>query len=349
MGTDAYGGWAEQVQSALDVSSELPVPVQGRVVLHPSLRWALLPESFVPAPLPYTAAMLISIPPQRAPAGPLPRHVSDALQPWALAAIREHVTAHATRDIWCFRHRPPERLGSSTDAWIDDAPPPPEYLVFGPGAFKRIPHADGVGSWCACELIFEWDANGALTLFDWSHGFRTWWDTEELQAMLQVGTFQELLSHVFGGCILKATTPRQHRMGVNLRSYQPRAREIAADLGEMVAGGHYKVRPIAWIDDELETWCDMWPTAYLPSWSAPTGGTDKPGKPHEKRRLADGSAPRDIYERNQPSGAPSGPLAVDFNSLSGPMRPQHHDVCPVRYAPIARAIILNDSNIIRDP
>jgi len=30
----------------------------------------------------------------------------------------------------------------------------------------------------------------------------------------------------------------------------------------------------------------MWPTGYLPSWSAPTGGTDKPGMPTEKRRLA---------------------------------------------------------------
>ena len=44
--------WAQQVRSALDESADIPVPVQGRVTLHPSLRWALLPESFVPAPLP---------------------------------------------------------------------------------------------------------------------------------------------------------------------------------------------------------------------------------------------------------------------------------------------------------
>ena len=171
--------------------------------------------------------------------------------------------------------------------------------MLGPGAFKRITHADGIGEWCACELIFECDANGDLTLFDWSYGFRTWWDTDEMMNMLQVDTFEELLSHVFGGCVLKATTPRQHRMGVNLRSYQSRALEIAADLGQMVDGGHYKVRPICWIDDDADVWCDMWPTTFLPSWSAPTGGTDKPGKPSEKRRLADGSGPRDVYERNE--------------------------------------------------
>ena len=181
------------------------------------------------------------------------------------------------------------------------------------GAFKRIPHADGVGSWCANELIFECDANGVLTLFDWSHGFRTWWNTDELSTMLQVDTFEELLSHVFGGCVLKATLPRQHRMGVNLRSYQSRAREIAKDLGDMVAGGHYKVRPVVWLDGDTDVWCDMWPTAYLPSFSAPTGGTDKPGKPLEKRRLADGSAPRNVYVRAQRAvgrarGSPRGRL-----------------------------------------
>ena len=54
----------------------------------------------------------------------------------------------------------------------------------------------------------------------------------------------------------------------------------------MVDGGHYVVRPIVWIDDDCDTWCDMWPTAYLPAWSAATGGTDKPGKREEKRRSA---------------------------------------------------------------
>ena len=56
------------------------------------------------------------------------------------------------------------------------------------------------------------------------------------QAMLQVDTFEELLSHVFGGCVLKAATPRQHRMGVNLRSYQSRAWEIARYLASHERG-----------------------------------------------------------------------------------------------------------------
>lgn len=143
--------------------------------------------------------------------------------------------------------------------------------------------------------------------------------------MLQVGSFQELLSHVFCGLTLKATLPRQHRMGANLRSYQSRTKEIASDLGEMVKGGHYKVRPLMWVGETGDARCDVWPTAFLPSYSAPMGGRDKPGKITEKRRLADGSAPCDVYERNQPEGPPDGPLAVDFNTLAGPMRPRPQD------------------------
>ena len=57
----------------------------------------------------------------------------------------------------------------------------------GPEAFYEIPHADGVGSWNASFLTYEVDANGVLTVFDWSVGFRTWWDVDELMHMLRAG------------------------------------------------------------------------------------------------------------------------------------------------------------------
>ena len=316
--------WALTVQSAKDVASQLPLPPQGRIRIDPALLWALMPEAFVPAPLPYTAPMLVSIPPQRRPPGYIPRHITDAVRPWAYDLITNFATSEAERAIWAFEHRPHDPLGKLGDEWLMDAPRAPEYLVLGPEAFHDIPHADGVGSWNASFLTYEVDANGWLTLFDWSVGFRTWWDVDELMHMLQVDTFQELLSHVFGGSILKATCPRQHRMGPNLRSYHLRAREIADDLDDLIKGGHYKVRPLRWLDEPSAL--PMCPVGYLPQWSQPVGGTDKPGKPQEKRRLSDGSAPRDVYVRTRPTGPPAGELATDFNTLSGPMRPREGDV-----------------------
>ena len=76
----------------------------------------------------------------------------------------------------------------------------------------------------------------------------------------------------------------------------------------------------------------MWPTGYLPSWSAPTGGTDKTGMPTEKHRLAEDPPLEMLTSETRRLGPPSSPLAVDFNTLSATMRPQHHDVCPLRYA-----------------
>ena len=153
------------------------------------------------------------------------------------------------------------------------------------------------------------------------------------QAMLQVDTFEELLSHVFGGCVLKAATPRQHRMGVNLRSYQSRAWEIARYLAKY-PWRTPQVRPIVWIDDAppedvlADTWCDMWPTA------SPRLGPPRPGPQTSRKADSDtspgkGPAPRDPYERNSPLGPPSGPLAVGLNTLSGPLRPQHQGRLPM--------------------
>ena len=61
-------------------------------------------------------------------------------------------------------------MGVLGDGWLANAPAPPTYLVLGDGAFRDIPHADGIGTWKANALTYEVDANGTTTLFDWSVG-----------------------------------------------------------------------------------------------------------------------------------------------------------------------------------
>jgi hypothetical protein len=136
--------WSHNVSTARDIAHELPIPPQGPVRLPASLRWALLPEYFVPSPLPYTSQRLARLPPQRLPPGFVPAHVNDSLEPWARRRIARHIRAFCNRDVWLFRHTPTDPLGPGGDAWIAGAPPSPGRLILGPGAFlssSRTPTA----------------------------------------------------------------------------------------------------------------------------------------------------------------------------------------------------------------
>ena len=263
--------WAHNVTSAKDIANELPIPPQGLIRLHPSLRWTLLPEYFVPAPLPYTSQMLARLPPQRLPPGFIPTHVTESLEPWARRRISLHIHAACNRDVWLFRKAPHDPLGVGGDEWVNGAPPSPGWLILGPGAFKRIPHADGVGSWRACEVIQEVEPNGTLKVFDWTDKFRIRFDAESLKRVLNVESDLELLSHIFDGCCFKACPPREIRLAPNARSLASRAQPIAADLGNLAAKGHYAVRPLCWLDeapehDPASHLLPVFPLGYLPTW-----------------------------------------------------------------------------------
>lgn len=162
--------------------------------------------------------------------------------------------------------------------------------------FKLIPHADGIGAWRACEIVQEVEPNGVLKVFDWTNQFRIRFDAAHLKQVLNVESDLELLSHIFDGCCFKACPPREIRLAPNARSLASRAKPIAADLGNLAAKGHYALRPLCRLDtaSSLDPAADLLPTfplGFLPTWSSTSSATDKPGKPSEKRRLADGSGP----------------------------------------------------------
>ena len=89
-GDGRLANWALNVKSTRDVAHEIPMPPQGRVRLDPSLRWLLLPEYFMPYPLPYTSQMLVRLPAQQVPPGFVPTHVSEAMEAWAIRRVHMH-------------------------------------------------------------------------------------------------------------------------------------------------------------------------------------------------------------------------------------------------------------------
>ena len=324
-GTGSLRAWASNTTSAADYASEMPVLTAGIPEICPELRWALFPEYFVPAPMPYTSQMLVKLPEQRVPPGWSVTHVTEYLESWAIEAIHTHFEQSSLRDTYCAIHQPDCELADET-AWLADAPRGPPPLILGLGASKLIPHADGIGSYHAMLIMVRASKDGRLQTLDWSKTPDVRFTVEALRNELDAGDDLELLSHIFDGARCKATLPRQIRLSKNQDAYHLRVRQIAKDLGAMVTDGRYTARPLFRVGDSYDR--RIWPLHYMSGFVQPMSGTDKPGRPKEKRRLTNGSWPyAETYEVNTPHevvyGAADGAAeALSYNALSGPMRPK---------------------------
>ena len=323
-GDGRLANWALNVKSTRDVAHEIPIPPQGRVRLDPRLRWLLLPEYFVPYPLPYTSQMLVRLPAQQVPPGFVPRHVSEAMEAWAIRRVHMHCVTERQRAVWFWQNMPDQSVAALTSEqereWLRGAPRGPGWLHLGAGAFKRIPHIDGVGYWVANAIVQQADAQGGLTVFDWTVGFRSEFSTEDMMRMFDVRTDLELLSQLFDGSRYKAAPDRGLTLAPNLDSYASRAVQIAKELGSLAKSGRYVVRPLYYLEDGQDT--GAWPTFFIPQTSISVGGVDQPYKPLKKRRVADASGAHvEVLARHRDEGAPDGEPYVSLNERYGPMRP----------------------------
>ena len=58
----------------------------------------------------------------------------------------------------------------------------PKYLCLGPGAGKQIAHADGIGSYNALSIVYEYDeALGKYDKLDYERAGKTHWVLEMLR------------------------------------------------------------------------------------------------------------------------------------------------------------------------
>ena len=332
-GDGRLANWALNVKSTRDVAHEIPVPPQGRVRLDPSLRWLLLPEYFVPYPVPYTSQMLVRLPAQQVPPGFVPTHVSEAMEAWAIRRVHMHCLTERQRAVWFWENMPDQSVAALTQeqerAWLQGAPKGPGWLHLGAGAFKRIAHLDGIGYWVANAIVQQVDAQGRLTVFDWTVGFRSEFSTDDMMRMFDVKSDLELLSQLFDGTRYKAAPDRGLTLAPNLDSYASRAVQIAKELGSLAKMGRYVVRPLYYVEDAKDT--GVWPTFFIPQTSISVGGVDQPYKPLKKRRVADASGAHvEVLARNRDDGAPDGEPYVSLNERYGPMRPAAgQQVCEV--------------------
>ena len=333
--------WSATVASVAAVAGDVTPPPQGLPQMPPEAMWAPFPDLLsVPEPLPLTSQMLARLPPQSVPPGPIPKHATEALAGWFVKALFKTTDAIVAREKYFFDHPiAPGASEAQMKAWLKAAPPPPPDLLGGEHAFKKIPHADGVGFWRANCVIFDVAADGALSVMDTTKAPFTPWLLEKLKEVFDPADDLELLSHIFEGLRYKASRPRQMRVAANMESLATHVRPIAEDIAKLRMAGMYKLRPLRWLTGPLARARDaaaarkepprVWPVRTLPAWTSPVGAVDKKDKVFEKRRISNGSWPYGLPQtREAPHGEPTGPTCRSFNELAGPMQPREGTAPP---------------------
>ena len=327
--------WSATVSSVAAIAHDVTPPPQGLPQMPAEAMWAPFPDLLsVPKPLPLTSQMLARLPPQSVPPGPIPTHATEALAGWFVRALFKTADAIVAREAYFFEHPiSPGATEEQMKAWLKAAPPPPPDLLGGERAFRKIPHADGIGHWRANCIIFDVAANGALTVLDTTKAPFTPWLLDKLREVFDPADDKELLSHVFEGLRYKASRPRQMRVAANMVSLATHVRPIADDIAKLRRAGMYKLRPLRWLTGPLahrhgaaaahKKPPRIWPLRTLPAWTSPVGAVDKKDKVFEKRRISNGSWPYGLPQtREGPHGGPTGPTCRSFNELAGPMQPR---------------------------
>ena len=308
---------AMQVKGIADFQQELPIPLQGLPRFGESVFASCVIPDRLPPP---STKWLHSIPPQR--------DVFGGNKPTWWCTTADHVGVlsndggtcfidfvHSMRD-WCF-------------ACLDGSGNPggvrgPRTTVLGDGLFEKISLADGSGVAPACINIWECTAEG-VRLFDWSAGFNSQFNADDLIQWLGQGDDMRTLSILANGTLFlhpDADTPPPHhvRLMPNQSSYGEAIEPMGEEITEMAEKGHYAILDVCGRDDLL-THEGPPPTSHLPSWNSPILGVDKPNG--KKRRCMNKSAPhpdRDgepVRERHKLHGRADGAEVLPHNHLTG--------------------------------
>jgi hypothetical protein len=303
--------FADACRGIASYGREIPVPpAQFQDIKYSAYALALLPER----PLPLVTDWLVKAPPQPLPPGYKPLPWSALVRGWARRRIIDTLNAEARREheLWV--------QGESGTARHP-------YLVLGPGAMKRIPHADGIGSWLSTDIIWKRDAaSGLFHAMDFNVMLNDHKNREALWRLLGGITDKELLSLVFDGVRWKIAPPRQIRIANNLVSLDGHLQSVSASISKLVDKGLYVAVPLTANGGQIPD--TAVPVMYHPTYSTGKGGVAKKDNPNEARPVGDSGAPHgDLHALNHPHRHdPGDAVAVSVNDMTGPTKapPGYH-------------------------
>ena len=295
----------EDVRTAADFASELPVPPQGLPQYHDhSLLFVVAPER----PLSLHRDWLHRLPPQALPPGFHKLRYCEHLRQWARRMIAKSKNRNAAFDAFCIEHghAPPGKSRSKS-------------FTLGRGAAHQIAHADGIGSYNPLDLMLETilDIEGEwLDAVDFTVPENRKWIFDKIKNHIGTSDNQEMMSFLFHGVRWKLEAPRQIRCSKNLQRLDERAQKVVDALRNLEERGYVSIQKISRVDDPLTEEGPI-PFIYLPQFECGIGGINK--EDGTARIVGDQSDPHDEHrERNKPDGEPDGPVVISFNDLSGP-------------------------------
>ena len=298
----------EDVRTAADFASEIPVPPQGLPRYHDhSLLFIVAPER----PLSLHRDWLHRLPPQALPPGFHKLRYWQHLRLWARRMIAKSKNRNAAFDAFCIEHghAPPGKSRSKS-------------FTLGRGAAHQITHADGIGSYNPMDLmletVYEEDPRRGewLDAVDFTVAENRKWIFDKIINHIGTSNNQELMSFLFHGVRWKLEAPRQIRCSKNLQRLDDRAQKVVDALLNLEERGYVSIQKISRVDTPLTAEGPI-PFVFLPQFECGVGGIDK--SDGTARIVGDQSDPHDEHrERNQPDGEPDGPVVVSFNDLSGP-------------------------------
>ena len=206
------------------------------------------------------------------------------------------------------------------DPGVRSSRPEPPHI--GPGGAKEIPHADGIGTWNALIVVYEFNpVTRKYDKLDYTRAGRTHWTLRLIERLFGIHDDHQLMSIIMHGVRWGIAAPLQIRIAPNLERLDSRIRGVGQAFKKLIDKGlYYKYKRLRRVHEKIDPDGEG-PFLILPPYIVGTGGTDKPDNPDEKRIVGNMSAPhpeQNVRERNSPHGEADGPPAVSMNDMMGP-------------------------------
>ena len=113
--------------------------------------------------------------------------------------------------------------------------PRPKYECIGPGGAKELPHADGIGSYNAFTIVWEWSEELQLyDAMDYARKGRTHWVLAMIKKLFGIHDDRQLMSLIMEGVRWGIAAPMHMRIAPQLERLDSRIQGVGAAFKKLL-------------------------------------------------------------------------------------------------------------------